>query len=476
MTCCRSARSCFVSRCAWLFFFVQTPLRISAYAEEYDYGASDDACLDADLRMNSDPVVLSSRAALESVFPEVHVPTEDPVEINIYHNYGSGSAVLWQRMQQSCVDAGDDNALCTVETKTSFVAAGTQSTNGQSSLTFITEKDKPVCFSSDCVDEDVRVLEPNPARCGVGLDCEVLSYDVTCPDGRRVDANTNRRCRPPLASDSPFFRQRGFVEASILANCATAIAGTIDNSNNNNNNGARRLCEIETGTLPVFTSRNFSDYRTSEEFFAHEESCRSVGGEICRVDMVAANLVDNHLGVVGLYKTYVGLPTCVPVDCRSDVRPLVTRRFAEELSLPNPCDVRNNTCVVEVTDVRCDGGAPSATPSVSATPTSSSSPTGRPTRRRPTPTPTTTVFITRAPTSPPTDGPATTTTVGPRPTNDETSADVADAVDEPNGGLDNGDDEGKNVADAVSDVTRSYRLDAVVFAVTCLVGFCRVLL
>ena len=66
-----------------------------------------------------------------------------------------------------------------------------QTVAGQAATNYVIEEDKPVCFPSTCSAFDIAIIEAQSGRCNPSSNirsCKIISYNVTCPPNRQVEA------------------------------------------------------------------------------------------------------------------------------------------------------------------------------------------------------------------------------------------------------------------------------------------------
>lgn len=381
-----------------------------------------------------------------------------PIDLYLIHDYSTlGSSLL----TRSC-ERRNNYKMCRVTTKTKFnvndmIGDGSSPIPGFefNVKSYVIEKDKPVCFPPTCEDQDAYLVDSSPARCSpdggaLDLDCEVMSYEVDCPEDRMLE--TGNCDDATLPSTSSFFVQRTLYEATILAECAVAVQGGTSGTNNNTDS---TRCNFGFGDVEGFYLANFQKFTTDDYYVYHDDLCKENGGRVCTAklkgtitvpsDEVEA-IVEKALtmsenldfalstyGSVTVEGELTALPVCLANSCTDarEIDALIVDRLESimaEQGLPVKCERDSKNCNVTVSDISCAGrvmtSSPTSLSDVTATPTTSPTLTSTLSRTNTDGTETTSSPVSVPNTSP---NVTTPTTLQVKDTGDSSSADTAAA-------------------------------------------------
>lgn len=313
-------------------------------------------CEEMDEELNRDPQVVAAAVLMGSGYPEVPQPT-DPLEIKTVLNWGAMSENrIYSRMQGECV-ANSKHSMCTVRTETRF----SQTVAGQAATNHVIEEDKPVCFPPTCSAFDIAIIEAQPGRCDPSSNirpCEIISYNVTCPADRQVEAGTCQQTMNTLTS--PFFIQRSLLEGRVRSGCPQNVA--VSQSTD--------LCTVEVGQLEVSSKRDYTGKEEDQNYVDFARECLTNGGKMCDVDMTTdQQSIREGIGALTLKREYNSIPICMAKQCvQEDETNIVKKRFRVNIS-GVPCDLTDGSCTVDVQSIDCD--SISLAPTISHKPVSS---------------------------------------------------------------------------------------------------------
>lgn len=350
----------------------------------------------------------------------------DPVELYLIHDYRK----LGSSLMKTVCERRRNYKMCRVTTKTQFkgLVEGIPTGLGVEFGTFIMELSKPVCFPPTCREDQIALVDPNPAKCNGpegALDCEVLSYDVRCPDRTQSRGDCDDDTLP---NTSIFYAQRLLNEATILADCALAANGN-----------PSTYCTFGFGDVSGNAEAHMGGAFVDDPYYKnHARICDDVGGVLCTADLEGGvriskrqvkDLVEEALeiaelnfalskyGSVSASGKVMQLPQCIANSCPiSQVESLYVSHLEAILAdqgLPFECELGSSACNVTISNIRCNRptDAPTSSP-----PTISFPPTKNPTTS-PTDKPTTspTTSPTSIPTPGPTNSPTSSATKPPTP-------------------------------------------------------------
>lgn len=318
----------------------------------------------------------------------------DPVKLYLSQDYGRIPGITRVTLKNFCERrlGRQSRTLCDVNITTVFTTSVDDDNSGVSVklTTHLMEIDKPVCFPNTCeaTEAHAQLVEPPLASCQQSDDCEVVSYQVHCPN-RRPSATSDRQCLSDmLSSVSPFWLQRKTVEASMFLDCATAMSPTKEETD-------KSTCSVEIGDMSGGMLMNFTGFEDEENgkeaFAAYEEACFAYGGRICRVGMNGQLRIDpdatsttsnemgalpsnTELGNMHVANILIDYPLCVPPTniisgcaTEGDVTEVLEQSFVDFMAEKGAsCDIHSPNCNITVTSVSCYDDL-SSTPTLTTT-------------------------------------------------------------------------------------------------------------
>jgi len=297
------------------------------------------------------PKVLASYAILTAKYPDIPEPS-DPIRVTTVQHWDEITENnVQKRMEERC-EANTDHKICTVNTVVEY----SEEIGGQAATNRVAEMNKPVCMPPTCADSDIAIIDTTPGRCNEKLfPCEIISYDLTCPDDRIIDTTSTTACvqNMDILTD-PFFLTRNVLESRIQASCLSG--------------GSGRFCTVNTADLFIVSSLNYTGYETDDAYLTYEDDCTSNQGQVCHVNLQV--LQDSPLNAaealdvtVTAFRTYTDFPVCVAAPCDDeDIKEVVKRRVPA-------CDLDSGNCQMEIQSINCDGIVPTRSPSPTPAPT-----------------------------------------------------------------------------------------------------------
>jgi len=316
---------------------------------------SDEACREADAKLyegfTQPEFIRMIKKYNETCTSErCQVVPEEPLDVFLTWDYGGVNFAL-----RTTCESRRNHKACTVKTSLYHKIK----VDGIAIRVWVIEEDKAVCFPPTCSDDQINILEPNPGQCNNAADCEIISYEVNCPD-RVISDDTGTCEQDKLPLSSAFHVARGVTELAILADCTSIAAGT----------GSLGLCEASTGSVDASFRTDFTDFETDRSFLAHEFMCEQDGGEICLFDGEAKYMVsgaavqsaaDDIVKLAGaedviLRNKFVKLPRCMAIPCQEADMAEVLAYHASRYALQGfdlLCDLNSDNCEINLSKIQC---------------------------------------------------------------------------------------------------------------------------
>jgi len=271
----------------------------------------------------------------------------DPVHTYLTYDFSYyAQRLAYSRLKSSC-ESRPGYKMCQVNTKTVFQD---EDSDGEMN-SYVRELNKPICFPPTCSLNQVGILDPTPATCNSSgkRKCQILNYEVTCPDDFSTSSDTSTCSSDALPPTSPFFMQRSLIEASAMTSCKGALSTAGSNS-----------CSLEVGKSSVTKEMDWLDFQSDPAYTLYQKTCAKYEGQICYADLTvesfeAKDKVHNiTFGDVVIRHKYENYPQCMPVYCRGeDLATIVIENYASENGIN--CDPYSNNCNVTVSSVSCLG-------------------------------------------------------------------------------------------------------------------------
>lgn len=323
-----------------------------------------DTCWNDFTHLVSDPEVHTTFYSMLQRFNETCKGSQcslqyQPVNMHLLQDYGAlENSPFYKIMNTVCDNRFTSRELCAVNTKTKFITGVGDNVNES----YILEKRKPVCFPSTCSDDQVYILDPNPARCTPDrrVECEVISYEVECSPERAISLETEKCEADALSRISLFFVQKRLMDASMMTECTKALSDKSSDSWG---------CSVDVGPITATTELNFTGFETDESYIEYEDACLNLGGQICFVDIKGESNVSSKErsipntapGDVTFRYNFLNYPQCLPTECSDEhMEGVISYMFSHHLSEYDiECDHFSDSCNVTISDLSCKGNVAS---------------------------------------------------------------------------------------------------------------------